>query len=241
MKWLLGTYTNRFNRRHKLTGHLFAGRYKALIVDGSGDGYLKTVCDYVHLNASRARLLPAEKPLRDYRWSSWPWYLEAPSRRPGWLRVQALLGEHGIPKDSAAGRKELERRIEAQRLAEETGSYRAIRRGWCLGGEEFRQELLGQASARLGAEHYGPERREGEVVRGENLVREYLRRQGMKEADLGRTGKGDRRKVEMAMQLRAETTLSVEWIAKRLRMGSRAYANYLLWKARKAGNARTRQ
>ena len=40
MKWLLGVYTKRFNLRHKQCGHLFAGRYKALIVDGSGDGYL---------------------------------------------------------------------------------------------------------------------------------------------------------------------------------------------------------
>ena len=30
MKWLLGTYTGRFNRRHKLFGHLFSGRYKGL-------------------------------------------------------------------------------------------------------------------------------------------------------------------------------------------------------------------
>ena len=50
MKWFLGVYTSRFNRRHKLFGHLFSGRYKALFVDGSGNGYLKTVCDYVHLN-----------------------------------------------------------------------------------------------------------------------------------------------------------------------------------------------
>ena len=35
MKWLLGTCTSRFNRRHKLFGHLFSGRYKSLIVDGS--------------------------------------------------------------------------------------------------------------------------------------------------------------------------------------------------------------
>src|ERR1035441_9604963 len=40
MKWLLGTYTSRYNRRHKEFGHLFSGRYKALIVDGSGNGYL---------------------------------------------------------------------------------------------------------------------------------------------------------------------------------------------------------
>ena len=41
MKWLLGTDTSRFNRRHKLFGHLFSGRCKSLIVDGSGRGYLK--------------------------------------------------------------------------------------------------------------------------------------------------------------------------------------------------------
>src|SRR5687768_10912163 len=39
MKWFLGVYTSRFNRRHKLSGHLFSGRYKAQLVDGSGDGY----------------------------------------------------------------------------------------------------------------------------------------------------------------------------------------------------------
>src|SRR5688572_33460673 len=60
MKWFLGTYTSRFNRRHKEFGHLFSGRYKALIVDGSGNGYLKTVCDYVHLNPARAGLVTVE-------------------------------------------------------------------------------------------------------------------------------------------------------------------------------------
>jgi hypothetical protein len=38
MKWFLGTYTSRFNRRHRLNGHLFSGRYKSLIVDGNGNG-----------------------------------------------------------------------------------------------------------------------------------------------------------------------------------------------------------
>src|SRR5436190_4714747 len=57
MKWLLGVYTSRFNHRHKAFGHLFQGRYKSLVVDGSGNGYLKTVCDYVHLNPVRARML----------------------------------------------------------------------------------------------------------------------------------------------------------------------------------------
>jgi REP element-mobilizing transposase RayT len=61
MQWLLGTYTARFNRRHKVFGHWLSGRYKSLLVDGSGGGHLKTVCDYVHLNPARAKLLQAEE------------------------------------------------------------------------------------------------------------------------------------------------------------------------------------
>src|SRR6266851_2474155 len=105
MKWLLGVYTKRFNIRHKLCGHLFAGRYKALIVDGSGSGYLRTVCDYVHLNPIRAKLLKGQEPLQRFGWSSYGEYLKPPSQRPKWLRMDRLLGEKGIPKDSAAGRR----------------------------------------------------------------------------------------------------------------------------------------
>lgn len=78
MKWFLGTYTGRFNWRHKLFGHLFSGRYKSLLVDGSGSGYLKSVCDYVHLNPVRAKLLTDEQPLNDCVWSSYPTHLQTP-------------------------------------------------------------------------------------------------------------------------------------------------------------------
>ena len=57
MAWLQSTYTIRFNNRHNLTGHVLSGRYKAQLVAGSGKGYLRTACDYVHLNPIRARLL----------------------------------------------------------------------------------------------------------------------------------------------------------------------------------------
>src|SRR5258706_1740642 len=154
MKWLLGTYTGRFNRRHKLFGHLFSGRYKALIVDGSGNGYLKTVCDYVHLNPARAKLLSAEQPLSEYRWSSWPEYLKRPGKRPEWLRVDRLLGEYRIPQDSAAGRRYLAHQVEARRSAEESGEFRAIRRGWFFGDAVLKQELLAQGSAKPGPSHY---------------------------------------------------------------------------------------
>lgn len=66
-----------FKRRHKLFGHLFSGRYKSLIVGGSGSGYLKSVGDYVPLNPARAKLAAVDKPLKSFAWSGWPAYLLA--------------------------------------------------------------------------------------------------------------------------------------------------------------------
>jgi REP element-mobilizing transposase RayT len=128
MKWFLGTYTGRFNRRHKIFRHLFSGRYKALVVDGSGNGYFKTVCDYVHLNPVRAGLVRKKLPLRAYRWSSWPEYLDETARRWKWLRVDRLLGEHGIPKDSPAGRRQLEASLEERRAGEGVSGVMSSRR-----------------------------------------------------------------------------------------------------------------
>lgn len=70
MAWLQSTYTIRLNGRHKLVGHVLSGRYKAQLVDGSGNGYLRTACDYVHLNPVRANLLAPEDRLLAYPWSS---------------------------------------------------------------------------------------------------------------------------------------------------------------------------
>lgn len=236
MKWLLGTYTSRFNRRHKLFGHLFSGRYKSLIVDGSGSGYLKSVCDYVHLNPARARLVAVGTPLRGFGWSSWPAYLLAPSKRPVWLQVDRLLGEWGIPKDSPAGRQRLEQSLEQRRGAEEGEEFKPIRRGWCLGEETFRKELLAQMGERLGAEHYGEERAETAEVTAEGIIAAELKRRRWKEVDLKTRPKGDATKLALAARLRAETTMTVGWIAERLGMGSRGYLNHLLYRQRKSGH-----
>src|SRR5487761_2266512 len=103
MKWLLGTYTSRFNRRHKLFGHLFSGRYKSLIVDGSGGGYLKHVCDYVHLNPARAELMGADQPLRSFAWSSWPACLLASSKPPAVAAGGPAAGRVGHPQGQPGG------------------------------------------------------------------------------------------------------------------------------------------
>jgi putative transposase len=234
MKWLLGTYTGRFNRRHKWFGHLFSGRYKALVVAGSESGYLQTVCDYVHLNPARAKLVRPEQALREYRWGSWPQYLKRPGQRWPWLRVDRLLGEYRIPKDSAAGRRQLEVALEQRRAAEAGRDYKPVRRGWCLGPKSFRQELLEQMKEQLGPEHYGEERQETAEAQAEDVVAEELKRRRWGEQELERRAKGDAGKVAMAVRLRAETVATVKWIAERLRMGAPGYVQHLLYLRRKA-------
>ena len=204
--WLLGTYTSRFNRRHNLFGHLFSGRYKLLIVDGSGSGYLKSAGDYVHLNPARANLVMADAPLKSFAWSSWPAYLLARSKRLAWLRVDRLLGERGITKDSPAGRRRLERALEERRGAEEGEEFKPIRRGWFLG-----EELA------------------------ELIIAEELKLGRWQEADLKTRPKGDSVKVALAARLRPETTMTVGWIAERLALGTRGYLNHLLYRRRKLG------
>jgi REP element-mobilizing transposase RayT len=209
MKWFLGTYTARFNRRHKLFGHLFSGRYKSLVVDAASPGYLRTVCAYVHLNPVRAKLLRPEEPLRAYRWSSYPAYLERPGRRAPWLR-------------------EFERVMEERRAQDQPEEYGRIRRGWCWGEEAFRQELLARVEERRGASHYGAELQESATEKAERLVREELKELDWAEVELATHQKGDRAKLKLAVKLRIETTMTLKWIAARLQMGTGASLSNLL-------------
>ncbi len=180
MKWLLGTYTGRFNRKHQLSGHLFGGRYKALIVDGSGNGYLRTVCDYVHLNPVRAKQLRQDQKLRAFRWS----------------------------------------RMELRRWEDQPEQWKGVRRGWCLGGDAFRKELLAQMAEQAGTSHYGEELRESAEEKAQRIVAEEMKRLGWKEDELRGHRKGHRLKVKIARRLRQETTMTLQWIADRLQMGT---------------------
>ena len=221
MRWLLSAYTLRFNPRHKRFGHVFSGRYKALIVDGSGTGYLRTVCDYVHLNPVRARLLKPEQRLLEYPWSSFGGYLAAPPHRPDWLRVDRLLGEHGIQQDTVAGRERFEGRMEERRVQETDGAeWEPLRRGWCLGPPEFKAQLLERMEGKLGEHHAGELKRESAAAQAERIIREELRRLRWTERDVAERAKSDPAKLALAARVRRETTLTLRWIAERLHLGS---------------------
>jgi putative transposase len=67
MHWLQSTFTIRLTRFHAQHGHVFQGRYKALLIED--DHYAARVCDYIHLNPVRAGIVSPDR-VDTYRHSS---------------------------------------------------------------------------------------------------------------------------------------------------------------------------
>ena len=95
MRHLNGVYTQRFNRRHGLVGHLFQGRYKAILVQR--DAYLLELTRYVVLNPVRARMVGSAG---DWPWSSYNATLGR-AAAPEWLECDWLLAQFGEHRGKA--------------------------------------------------------------------------------------------------------------------------------------------
>lgn len=119
--------------------------------------------------------------------------------------------------------------MEAARLqpGDEEG-LRALRRGWCLGSPEFRKQKLEEIEGRVGEHHVGSLRLETAEVRAERIIVEELHRLGWQETDLRSRRRHDPGKVQIAVRLRRETTLSVKQIAQRLHLGTPKSASFRL-------------
>ncbi len=95
MRQLNSLYSQEFNRRHQLVGHVFQGRYKAILVQRSC--YLLELSRYVVLNPVRAGIVedPAE-----WTWSSFRAII-GDCIAPGWLDVDWLLAQFGSERTGA--------------------------------------------------------------------------------------------------------------------------------------------
>ncbi len=95
MRQLNGVYTMGFNRWHRAVGHIFQGRYKAILIEK--ERYLLEVCRYVVLNPVRAGLVG--KP-EDWKWSSYRGTADLAKAHPS-LTVEWILGQMGKRKREA--------------------------------------------------------------------------------------------------------------------------------------------
>jgi hypothetical protein len=89
MRHINGAYTAYFNAKWSRSGHLFQGRYKAILVEM--DEYAKELSRYIHLNPVRANMV---KSPETYPWSSYINYIGR-EKAPQWLHRDFILGYFG--------------------------------------------------------------------------------------------------------------------------------------------------
>ncbi len=164
MRQLNGVYTQRFNRRHQRVGHLFQGRFKAILVER--DSHLLELARYVVLNPVRAGIV-AEASL--YPWSSCAATLGI-ATRPPWLTVQWILGQFG--RNAAESRRRY-----AAFVADGVGAaspWKKLRGQVVLGSAAFAEQMR----SRVGTEETLHESSARSVARAPTGACRAVRRSG---------------------------------------------------------------
>jgi hypothetical protein len=122
--------------------------------------------------------------------------------------------------------------MERRRAEEDGRAYQKIRRGWCYGEQVFRQELLDQMAGAASEHHYAEDRFESDEQKARRIVAVELKRLRWAPEELKRRRKGDPKKVRIARRLRAETTMTLKWVAAELHMGAWTHVSNLVSRQR---------
>ncbi len=166
MQWVQVAYTIWFNRRHRRAGHLFQGRFKAVLVELESAAW--ELSRYMHLNPVRVQRLGLDKAaqqrqragmsgppaaaqiqerlkrLGQYAWSSYPAY-SGRQKSPRWLSREVVLTLGGA--GSRAQRGEAYRRYVEDAIREglSESPWERLEAGLLLGGREFVERMRRRA------------------------------------------------------------------------------------------------
>jgi REP element-mobilizing transposase RayT len=233
MKWFQGTFTQRMNAMQKTWGHLFQGRYKAKVIEQDEPEYFRRVATYIHLNPAAAGLLDRETGrLESYAWSSYPHYLQAPSRRPDFLDVAEVLYCQHL-KDTVKGRRLFREMMQNDaEWAMEKGSefysrhFKCMDRGWVHGSKEFRRKmsehLLEQQAGREREIHDREQRRDLAESAVQAIIQEGCKRLRINPSDLVRLKKCAPEKILLATYIKENYSTENREISRLLHMGDRS-------------------
>jgi len=133
MRQLNGIYTQRYNRRHRTVGHLFQGRYKAILIQK--ESHLVAVCRYVVLNPVRAK---AVERVEQWKWSSYGGTAGL-AKRPPWLAVDCVLRQFGKNRHQATSQY---RRLVREGI-DRPSIWEGVQAQVLLGEEDFVEKLKG--------------------------------------------------------------------------------------------------
>jgi len=252
MRWFQSTYAQRYNRRHRESGHLFQGRYKSLLIDPESGYYFEVVSSYIHLNPARARLFDLNKgKLADYVWSSYRCYVR-PSKRPEWLSVNTVFRFFNVEDDRkgrARYRNYMDKRVQDIQRSEDTFNadpdWNSVRNGWYVGHYTFRDTLLDRLdtfrSGKKRDSHSGQEVQLHDERQASLLKAKALKQLGLTDQGLLEQRKGSVEKKVLVWFLHSRTTVPNRWLSEHLYCGHVGNISHYVSEVNTAKDAKTRR
>jgi putative transposase len=228
MHWLSTTWATKYNRFRKERGHIFQGRYQALLIEEAAA--LARVVDYIHLNPVRAKIVSPQQ-VAQYRWSSLPGIIQGET----WIDGAGWKGggRFGSSENAALAYGDYLLEIAQQEAEWEKLGLRGLSRGWAIGTEGWRRTLAreyGQKALSVGLEKEEVnELREGAW---ELAVQRELSRLGFTEDKVITRPLRQDWKIDLAEAVRRESGASITWLAKRLALGRADSLRGYLWRKR---------
>jgi putative transposase len=227
MHWLQSTLGVRFNRFRGERGHLFQGRYQALLMEDRE--ILSRVVDYIHLNPVRAGIVATDQ-VSAFRWSSLARFVRDPVQRFKGLEAQYWLDQHGL-KDLCSGwERYLDhlRTLAADEVEQQRLGFKSMSKGWLLGTQGWKKATAKDHShLRLTAGVNREQARQLKEARWEQRLAQLLSASA-KGRILNGGVKKQTWKLEIATQLRREEGVSASWLGRVMDLGTPATVrNYL--------------
>lgn len=235
MHWLQGTFATRFNRYRGEQGHLFQGRYRALLVEDTAS--LVRVINYIHLNPVRAMILPAAQAT-GFPWGSLRRLIKTP--RPAWLVAHALLPQLGL-EDSAQGWARYLSDLSAlanNPAEQERQGFAGLAQGWAIGTLGWKRAVARESShLRVEAGLLQRERSEWKELEWHGALQDALRAAGRTESELADSSTAAPWKIAVAAQLRAQVAAPYTWLARTMSLGNPSTLRSSVWRLGEAQRA----
>jgi hypothetical protein len=141
-----GAYTTYFNTKRNRSGHLFQGRYKAILVEK--DSYCQELSRYIHLNPVPACGLADRTS--EYRWSSYRCYI-VKEKKPAWLTTESVIGYFG--DDDSSAQDNCRKFVEGGSRLETKNLLKDVFASTFLGSPEFitwaKEKFIGSKNANM--------------------------------------------------------------------------------------------
>ena len=204
MRHINGVYTQKFNKKHKIDGSLFRGRYKSILVEE--ESYLLELIRYIHRNPYKAKL---EETVGQYQWCSHKGYMSE-RHKSDFLDTELVLSKFGGYEEDA--RRELAAFVNKKVPKDLAKKLDSVRWPAILGGEEFKKGIKNKLKGKKIDRKEIPDYRQCEAKKSEKIQEEMNRILRMKKDVLQ-----DKKSKKYAKERRAITYLMRKYYGKSLR------------------------